>query len=332
MALAAFMVMTWTFSAEAFVPSNTARRQLSSTRKNTGVKMISLPTGEDHDDVVGELIAQQDLHHAFSYVLRNKHVDPSPDHATALLNNLNTLAEAGSPSDVGRFYKRLALPSYGSCADDGSPLAGVDLPRLESLVAVDPQFLLHATALDEATFTSLTIPHEFGEKPCAEVRKERLAAKGGAAACLAALQIATAVSATGDAVGAVGNVAITAALAAALIVAESPAFLNGAMGRAAGWARESLAHALDPAARERTAQHDASTFVVAYLLGCPVQTVATDPSDPATHRRFRYPDAPRVDLRDPALQVLDNAAQVLHYTLCSTSVPHTHPLATPVTC
>ena len=266
------------------------------------MKMITL--GEDND-IMDELISQRDIRTAFAYVLRNKHLSITSDQATVLLNNLNTLAQnsAGSTtSDIGRLYKRMPLPSYGSLAVDG-PMAGVDLPRLESLVAVDPQFLLDATALDEATFTSLEIPNEFGVRPSAELRKEDLALKGHVGALFAALNFAAVAAATGDTGSALGYVAVTAAVVAATIVAESPAFFNGEMGRAVGWAGAAAAHALDPAARERAARQEAATFVVAYLLGCPVQTVSSNPADPATRMRFRYPDAPRVDLRDPAMQV-----------------------------
>jgi len=48
-------------------------------------------------------------------------------------------------------------------------------------------------------------------------------------------------------------------------------------------------------------RQDAATFVVSYLLGTPITGITTTQ---------RYPDAPRIDIRDNAMLVLENAAQL----------------------
>jgi hypothetical protein len=85
--------------------------------------------------------------------------------------------------------------------------------------------------------------------------------------------------------------------------------LNGEIGRSIGWIRSYILHKTDI---EVTGMHrsNAGTLVVSYLLGSPIQQFNLDPTIEATRQRFRYPDAPRIDLRDPAMTVLDQMGQI----------------------
>ena len=95
-----------------------------------------------------------------------------------------------------------------------------------------------------------------------------------------------------------------------LVVAESPVFYNGELSRQIGWMGATISQALDTNVKHHAIRHDAATFVVSYLLGSPITGVQLNPADITTRQRFRYPDAPRIDVRDPAILVLENAAQL----------------------
>ena len=95
-----------------------------------------------------------------------------------------------------------------------------------------------------------------------------------------------------------------------IIVSQSPVFYNGELSRQIGWMGATISQTLDTNVKHHSIRQDAATFVVSYLLGSPITGIKTNPADITTRQRFRYPDAPRIDIRDNAMLVLENAAQL----------------------
>jgi hypothetical protein len=101
-----------------------------------------------------------------------------------------------------------------------------------------------------------------------------------------------------------------------------------------GWAKSSIAQMLSAEEKKTQYRANAATFVVSYLLGCPIQDIDLNPNrysitinthirnlsliclifflpdSPLARMNFRYPDAPRIDLRDPAMAILEQRGQI----------------------
>ena len=291
---------------------NSGRPMTRSTHRTLGrsLSMITMP--EDRDSMVEELLKQNQFFNAYSLILRDPYLNPDKDQITMLLNNLDVLANSGSAMDVSRFYDRLQkmkgntmLPSFGVMAVDG-PTYNQKLLDFESMLADDPAFFHSVTQLSPEIFYSLEIPNEFNKFSSAKTTQEKLWNQSQQACILAMMQFyANWGFNGGDTSNALSNVAVTLVLAASIILSESPAFFNGQLTRAIGWKQAVMTHSADAARPYRQA---AATFIVSYLLGSPIQSVEPNPIDEKTQQRFQFSDAPRVQIRDPALLVLDNAA------------------------
>ena len=276
-----------------------------------GRSMVTMP--DDSNSMVEELLNQNQLFNAFSLILRDPYLNPDNEQITLLLNNLDVLATSGSATDVSRFYERLQklkgntqmLTSFGVMAVDG-PTYNQNLPDFESLLAEDPAFFQSITQLSPEKFDSLVIPNECNKPTSAKMTKEKNSNQGQQVIILAMMQFYLNYAFNGqDTSNALSNVAFTLLFAMGIIISESPAFFNGQLTRAVGWQQAALTHSSDVVRPYRQA---AATFIVSYLLGSPIQSVEPNPIDEKTQQRFPYSDAPRVQIRDPALLVLETSA------------------------
>jgi hypothetical protein len=76
------------------------------------------------------------------------------------------------------------------------------------------------------------------------------------------------------------HVAAEALLALVLFsLANSPFAFNGFLSRKAQWIASSIGYSLDERERRSKARSTAATFVVAYMQGVPIETMAVDPRD-----------------------------------------------------
>lgn len=115
---------------------------------------------------------------------------------------------------------------------------------------------------------------------------------------------------SGDSNLAFVTVAATIAVAAGLVVLESPPLFNGGLKKAIGWLRSSIYENTDEQEIKRIYRSNAATFLVSYLLGSPIQEFDLDGSKESTRKKFVFSDVPRIDIRDQVMFSFDDSKQV----------------------
>lgn len=226
--------------------------------------------------------------------------------AKTLLNNLDYVTQQGG-FPVEKVYSRLAkhnvlIPSFGKMLLDG-PISDLDLPQLELMFHTHPDLLLDKFGISCESIQALKIPHIMDGDPSSHrsEQKQNMLTLSSAALFLTVqfmasyaviANLADPSSATASAAAAASfpstytelinslHIPIeTLAFMTLCGIMDSPFLFNGLFARKAQWIASSLAYHFHSQEKARCIRHTAATFVVAYLLGVPIQSLSLDPKE-----------------------------------------------------
>ena len=228
---------------------------------------------------------------------------PNFEDAKIILNNMKYLSDVRMQAKVlfQQLHAHDILRGYGIMYQD-HPLENLNLNDVEKLFIEHPHVIEQISDLKASDFNFDNVPtpsvegltkNKFNWKPF-----------------LPTLLVSVAASLISIDLGFDPNfVALSPIFSAVLFtVLDSPYYLNGALTRSILWAKAKVEYSLPPL-KLREQRHAAAVLIVAYFTGMPVYALDTDPSIRA-RRRPEYPEAPRADMVDPSIAVLEGRGKI----------------------
>lgn len=229
---------------------------------------------------------------------------PTFDDAKIILNNLKFLPASKEKAPV--LYQLLnshaILKGFGTMYLD-HPLENLNMNDLEKLFIEYPNVIEQISDLKISDFNFDNVPTPSTEG----LSKDKFNWRPfQPALCVSALATLVATDLNFE----MTNILLSPILAyLVFVVLDSPFYMNGVLTKSILWAKAQVEYSV-PHFKRRALKHTSAALIVAYFTGVPVIAVDTDPSLVKMRRKSEYAEAPRIEMVDPSIGVLEGRGKL----------------------